>query len=268
MAARWPRAEALAAAMIERTYQELWIESNRTKTACRQSSLPIAQLGWCVMRSRCGSLEWPLKAIAECPKGLEQRSCCSIEDMIMIMDDDTNDQPIVWHCTTPEITACQTADPLMVDATPDDDDLLALMPPHQQTIWPRVLGRPLIQVRSADRRGRRQPHCRERRGIVLDDQRALGTPRGVGGPEVWHFPVTDLGSLREIVQVSVPPIRQHFSYTTISRKRRPIVSGVGLTGRRFRAIRGESMCASPQDRAAHLRRPQLNHVLLWTAHSI
>jgi hypothetical protein len=56
----------------------------------------------------------------------------------MNVDDDTNDQPIVWRSTDPDIAGRQTANPLTADAKPDDDDIFALMPPPQQTIWPRV----------------------------------------------------------------------------------------------------------------------------------
>jgi hypothetical protein len=56
----------------------------------------------------------------------------------MNVDDDTNDQPIVWRSAVPDITACQTANPPTANATPDDDNIIALMPPPQRTIWPRV----------------------------------------------------------------------------------------------------------------------------------
>jgi hypothetical protein len=54
------------------------------------------------------------------------------------VDDDTNDQPIVWRSAGPDIASRQTVNPLTAGATPDDDDIFALMPPPQQTIWPRV----------------------------------------------------------------------------------------------------------------------------------
>ena len=41
-------------------------------------------------------------------------------------------------------------------------------------------------------------------------------------------------------RVSVPPVRQHLSYTTMPKSRRPIFSGDCLLGR-FRAIRGRSV---------------------------
>jgi hypothetical protein len=56
----------------------------------------------------------------------------------MKVDDDTNAPPIVWRSAVPDITACRTANPPSLDGMPDDGDIFALMPPPQQTIWPRV----------------------------------------------------------------------------------------------------------------------------------
>jgi hypothetical protein len=54
----------------------------------------------------------------------------------MNVDDDANDQPIVWHTTDPNIAGRQIANPLTADATPDDD-IFALMPPPEPRclIW-------------------------------------------------------------------------------------------------------------------------------------
>jgi hypothetical protein len=56
--------------------------------------------------------------------------------MVMNVDDDTNDQPIVWRSAAPDITACLTANLPSVDEVPDDGDISALIPPPQDTVWP------------------------------------------------------------------------------------------------------------------------------------
>ena len=57
----------------------------------------------------------------------------------MNMDDDTNGQPIVWPPALSD-AAQRRIDkaPPPMDQTLDDPDILALMPPAQPTIWPRV----------------------------------------------------------------------------------------------------------------------------------
>ena len=56
----------------------------------------------------------------------------------MNMDDDTNGQPIVWRPVLSDGAQRQIDKPPLVDAASDDGDIFALMPPPQQTIWPRV----------------------------------------------------------------------------------------------------------------------------------
>jgi len=59
-----------------------------------------------------------------------------IEDVVMNTNDDTNDRPIVWRSRCSDDRRTDSAPP--VDETPDDGDNFVLMPPPQQTIWPRV----------------------------------------------------------------------------------------------------------------------------------
>jgi len=37
-----------------------------------------------------------------------------IEDVVINTNDETNGQPIVWRSVAPDITACQTANPLQI----------------------------------------------------------------------------------------------------------------------------------------------------------
>ena len=59
-----------------------------------------------------------------------------IEDVVMNTNDDTNGPPIVWRSPLSDDRRTDKAPP--VDAASDDGDIFALMPPPQQTIWPRV----------------------------------------------------------------------------------------------------------------------------------
>jgi hypothetical protein len=89
-----------------------------------------------------GPLEQPLTETtsppAQRPQGLRHWSCCSTVDVVMNVNDDTNDKPIAWRSAAPDMAIRQIANPLTARATPDDDDISAQMPPPQQTIWPRV----------------------------------------------------------------------------------------------------------------------------------
>jgi hypothetical protein len=57
-----------------------------------------------------------------------------IEDVVT--NDDTNGPLIVRRSPLPDDSRIDKVPP--ADATSDDGDILALMPPPQQTIWPRV----------------------------------------------------------------------------------------------------------------------------------
>jgi hypothetical protein len=59
-----------------------------------------------------------------------------IEDVVMNTNDDTNSPPIVWRSRLSDDRRTDKAPP--VDAASGDGDIFALMPPPQQTIWPRV----------------------------------------------------------------------------------------------------------------------------------
>jgi hypothetical protein len=56
----------------------------------------------------------------------------------MNMDDSTNGPPIVWRSAVPRYHRLPDSRPPPEDETPDDGDTFALMPPAEQTIWPRV----------------------------------------------------------------------------------------------------------------------------------
>jgi hypothetical protein len=59
-----------------------------------------------------------------------------IEDVVMNPKDDTNGRPIV--CRSPLSEDRRTDKAPSVDAASDDGDIFTLIPPPQQTIWPRV----------------------------------------------------------------------------------------------------------------------------------
>ena len=59
-----------------------------------------------------------------------------IEDVVMNTNDDTNGQPIVWRSPLSDVRRTDKAPP--VNTASDYGDIFALMPPPQQTIWPRV----------------------------------------------------------------------------------------------------------------------------------
>ena len=131
-----------------------------------------------------------------------------IEDVVMNTNDDTNGPPIVWRSPLSDDRRTDKAPP--VDAASDDGDIFALMPPPQQTIWPRVCRASdgLLVSRSS---GRRQPRRGQRQHIVLDDQPTLRRRVRAGGLEVGHLPVTDLGVSARSSRVSVPPILHRLS---------------------------------------------------------
>jgi hypothetical protein len=58
-----------------------------------------------------------------------------IEDVVMNTNDDTNGPPIICRS---HLSEDRRTDGPPVDAAQDDGEILALMPPPQQTIWPRV----------------------------------------------------------------------------------------------------------------------------------
>ena len=59
-----------------------------------------------------------------------------IEDVVMNTNDETNGPPVVWRSPPSDHRRTDRVPP--VDAALDDGDIFALMPPPQQTIWPRV----------------------------------------------------------------------------------------------------------------------------------
>jgi hypothetical protein len=58
------------------------------------------------------------------------------EDVVMDTNGDTNGPPIVWRFPLSGDQRTDEAPP--ADAVSDDADIFALVPPPQQTIWPRV----------------------------------------------------------------------------------------------------------------------------------
>jgi hypothetical protein len=59
-----------------------------------------------------------------------------IEDVVMNTNDDTNGPPPIMAIPPSDDRLTDKTPP--VDAAPNDADIFALLPPPQQTIWPRV----------------------------------------------------------------------------------------------------------------------------------
>jgi hypothetical protein len=140
MAARWPRAEALAAAMMPRTYQERRLQSNRSKTTlfvgrrCRRSwpHLP-------------GYAQDPAHLNCHSPHIAARPATHGAGALVILLYRKCGHEHERYHKRSVHRLQSDLSD--AGDETPqqspaekllEDCDIFALMPPSQQTIWPRV----------------------------------------------------------------------------------------------------------------------------------